>query len=159
MKNEFLVDKETQTVTVTREFAAPQDMVWRTWTEAELLDQWWGPKPYNAVTKSMDFSVGGRRFYAMVSPEGQEHYSIQEYTSINPKSNFKFISAFTDKDGNPNLPGSEWNVDLSEENGITTVTVTIHNESLERMEQMIEMGFKEGFTVCLDQLEEILNQE
>ena len=157
MKNEFIVDKETQTVTITREFAAPQDMVWRTWTEAELLDQWWGPKPYNAVTKSMDFSVGGRRFYAMVSPEGQEHFSIQEYTFISPTTNFKFISAFTDKDGNPDLPGSEWNVDLSEQNGITTVTVTIHNESLERMERMIEMGFKEGFTVCLDQLEEILN--
>jgi uncharacterized protein YndB with AHSA1/START domain len=157
--NDFTIDKENCTVTVKRSFSASQKLVWRTWTEAELLDQWWGPKPYNAVTKSMDFSVGGRRVYAMVSPEGQEHFSIQEYTSISPVTNFKFISAFTDKDGNPDLPGSEWSVDLSEQNGITTVIVTIYNESHERMEQMIEMGFKEGFTVCLDQLGELLKEQ
>ena len=152
---DFTVNKDTQTVTITREFSASADLVWRTWTEAELLDQWWGPKPFNAVTKSMDFSVGGRRVYAMVSPEGHERWSIQEYTSINPKTNFKFYSTFADKDGNPDLPGSEWNVDLSEQNMITTVIVTIYNESPDRMQKMIEMRFKEGFTMCLNQLEEI----
>ena len=55
----------------------------------------------------MDFKVGGRRFYAMISPEGQEHWSIQKYTSISPKTNFKMFNAFADKNENPELPGSD----------------------------------------------------
>ena len=102
----------------------------------------------------MNFEVGGRRFYAMVSPEGQERWSIQKYTSISPKTNFKMFNAFADKDENPELPGSEWDLNFSEQNGTTKVSVTIYNESLARMEKMIEMGFKEGFTMTLKNLEE-----
>ena len=104
----------------------------------------------------MDFKVGGRRFYAMVSPEGQEHWSLQKYTSITPKTNFKVYNAFADKDENPELPGSEWDLNFSEQNGTTTVRVTIYNESLERMEKQIEMGFQGGFTMTLNSLDGLL---
>ena len=83
----------------------------------------------------------------MVSPEGQERWAIQKYTSITPKTNFKFFNAFADKDENPELPGSEWDLNFSEQNGTTKVSITIYNESLDRMEKMIEMGFTEGFTM------------
>ena len=72
----------------------------------------WAPKPWTSKTKFMDFKVGGRRFYAMVSPEGQEHWSIQKYTSISPKTNFKMFNAFADKDENPELPGSDWDYEF-----------------------------------------------
>ena len=104
----------------------------------------------------MDFKVGGRRFYAMVSPEGQERWSIQKYTSISPKTNFKMFSAFADKDENPELPGSDWDYTFSEEDGRTTVNIIIYNESLARMERMIEMGFTEGFKMSLNNLENLL---
>ena len=122
----------------------------------EILDQWLAPKPWASKTKYMDFKVGGRRFYAMVSPEGQERWSIQKYTSISPKTNFKMFNAFADKDENPELPGSEWDFNFSEQNGTTKVSITIYNESLERMEKMIEMGFKEGFKMTLNNLENLL---
>jgi uncharacterized protein YndB with AHSA1/START domain len=153
---DFTVDKESKTVFVTREFAAGQSLVWDTFTKPELLDQWWAPKPFVSKTKFMDFKVGGRRFYAMVSPEGQEHWAIQKYTSITPKSNFKYLNAFADKDENPQLPGSDWDLTFTGQNGITTVNITIYNDSLERMEKMIEMGFKEGFTMTLNYLENLL---
>jgi uncharacterized protein YndB with AHSA1/START domain len=54
------------------------------------------------------------------------------------------------------LPGSEWDLSFSEQNGRTKVSVTIYNESLARMEKMIEMGFKEGFTMTLKNLEDLL---
>jgi len=153
----FTVNKEAKTVFIKREFAAELSLVWDAFTKQEILDQWWAPKPWISKTKYMDFKVGGRRFYAMVSPEGQEqHWSIQEYTSISPKTNFKMLNAFADKDENPQLPGSDWDLKFSEQNGVTTVSVTIYNESLARMEKMIEMGFKEGFTVTLKILEELL---
>jgi uncharacterized protein YndB with AHSA1/START domain len=104
----------------------------------------------------MNFRVGGRRFYAMVSPEGHERWSIQEYTSISPKTNFKMHSAFSDKDENPELPGSTWDFNFSEQHGKTMVSITIRNESQERFEKMLEMGFKEGFTMTLTNLESLL---
>lgn len=153
---DFTVDKAAKTVYVTREFDAKLSLVWDAFTKQEILDQWWAPKPWMSKTKSMDFKVGGRRFYAMVGPEGQEMWSIQKYNSITPKSNFKFFNAFADKDENPHLPGSNWDLNFSEQNGITKVNITIYNDSLERMEKMIEMGFTEGFTMTLDYLEKLL---
>jgi len=153
---DFTVDKATKTVFVNREFDAPLSLVWDAFTRQEILDQWWAPKPYASKTKFMDFKVGGRRFYAMVSPEGQENWQLQKYTSISPKTNFKYFSAFADKDENPSLPGSDWDLSFSEQNGITKVSITIKNDSLERMEKMIETGFKEGFTMTLNYLEELL---
>lgn len=153
---DFTVDKAAKTVFITREFDAELSLVWDAFTKAEILDQWVAPKPWTSRTKHMNFEVGGRRFYAMVSPEGQERWAIQQYTSISPKTNFKLFNTFADKDENPELPGSDWDYTFSEENGKTTVRVTIYNESLERMERMIEMGFKEGFTVTLNQLIDVL---
>ena len=153
---DFTVDKATKTVVVTREFAADLSRVWDAFTKQEILDQWWAPKPWSSKTKVMNFVPGGRRFYAMVSPEGQERWSVQKYTSISPKTNFKFLNAFADENENPELPGSEWDLNFSEENGTTKVSVSIYNESLERMEKLIEMGFKEGFTMTLNYLGDLL---
>lgn len=158
LRFDFTVDKATKTVYITREFDANLALVWAAFTKQEILDQWWAPKPYTSKTIHMDFKVGGRRFYAMVSPEGEEiGWQIQDYTSISPKTNFKYLSAFADKDENPFLPGSNWDLNFSEQNGITKVSITIHNDSLERMEKMIEMGFKEGFTATLNELETLLS--
>ena len=153
---DFKVDKSTNSVLVTKEFNAELPLVWDAFTKQELLDQWWAPKPYSSKTKYMNFKVGGRRFYAMVSPEGNEGWQIQDYTSITPKTNFKFTSVFAEKDETPHLPGSNWDLNFTEHNGITKVSITIYNESLERMEKMIEMGFKEGFTMTLNYLEQLL---
>ena len=68
----------------------------------------------------------------------------------------KMSNNFADKDENPELPGSDWDLSFSEENGITKVSITIKNDSLERMEKMIEMGFKEGFTMTLNYLGDLL---
>jgi uncharacterized protein YndB with AHSA1/START domain len=155
---DFIVDKPAKTVVVNAEFEAPLDLVWDAYTKPELLDQWWAPKPYASRTKVMDFAVGGRRFYAMVGPDGSEGWAIQKYTSITPKTNFKFFNAFADKDENPQLPGSDWDLNFSEQNGTTKVSVSIYNESLERLEKVIEMGFKEGIKATFKNLEDLLGK-
>ena len=91
----------------------------------------------------------------MTSPDGQERWVIQEYTSITPKTNFKLYNSFADKDENPELPGSEWDHTFSEQNGVTTVDITIFNESLGRLENMIEFGFRAGYTLMLKNLDDI----
>lgn len=165
MKNnspfDFTVNKTTKTVSVDMEFDADQSLVWDAFTKPEIIDQWYAPKPWTSKTKFMDFKVGGQRFYAMVSPDGLERWSIQKYTSITPKTNFKMWNAFADKDGNPELPGSDWDLNFSEQNGpdgyrLTKVSISIYNESLARMEKMIEMGFTEGFKMTLNSLKNLL---
>lgn len=153
---EFTVNKPEKTVYITREFAAELPLVWDAFTKKELLDQWVAPKPWLAKTKYMNFEVGGRRFYAMVSPEGLERWSIQEYTSITPKTNFKMYNTFADAEENRELPGSAWEYNFSEQNGMTKVHITIVNESLTRFEKMIEMGFELGFKMSIDNLEQLL---
>ena len=157
---DFTVDKATNTVYVNREFAAERDLVWQAFTTKEVLDKWWAPKPWLSKTERMDFSVGGRRFYAMVSPEGQEHWSIQEFTSVTPKTNFQFFDAFTDKDENisPDMPGSHWNLEFIEANNTTTVKIAIKHKTLADLEKIIEMGFKEGFTQTLTELDNLLSK-
>jgi len=94
----------------------------------------------------------------MVSPEGQEHWSVQEFTSITPTSNFKILSSFADKDENINTewPSSEWDLNFSEEDGTTKVSITIKHKNLADLEKMIEMGFQQGFTMTLNYLEQLL---
>src|SRR5574339_1108720 len=161
---DFTVDKAAKMVYITREFDAELSLVWDAFTKKELLDQWMAPKPMIAKTKYQDFKVGGKRFYAMISPEGQERWAIQEYTSITPKTNFKMYNAFADKDENPELPGSEWDHTFSEENarpddpvgrGITKVRIAIYNESLERLERILD-GFTQGMKMSLSNLENLL---
>ena len=153
---DFNVDKEAKTVYITREFAASHSLVWDAFTKAELLDQWSAPAPMRAKTKFMNFEEGGRRFYAMISPDGQEHWSIHQFTSITPKTNFKTYNTFSDEHENPQLPGSDWNYVFNENEGKTTVRITIYNESRDRLEKMIEMGFNAGMTATLQNLEELL---
>jgi uncharacterized protein YndB with AHSA1/START domain len=158
MKMDFIVDKQKKTVYIIKEFAAELSLVWDAYTRAELLDQWWAPKPMTSRTKAMDFEVGGRRFYAMVSPDGDERWAVQKYTSITPKTNFKFFNAFADKDENLQLPGSDWDLNFSEQDGKTKVSISIYNESLERLERMIEGGMREGTEMQLQNLEELLEK-
>ena len=153
---DFTVNKPAKTVFIIREFDAELSLVWDAFTKQEILDQWTAPKPWKSKTKYMNFVVGGKRFYAMVSPEGHERWSIQEYISISPKTHFKMYNTFADKDENSELPGSVWDYNFSEQNGVTKVSITIFNESLERMEKMIEMGFQQGFTMSIDNLDKLL---
>ena len=154
----FTMDKDNLKIKVERSFDAPLDLVWSAWTEAEILDQWWAPKPWKAETKSMDFSEGGRWLYAMVGPEGQKHWDVKDFKVIVPRKNFSYRSAFCDENGNvnPATTGSTWVNSFVETQGTTLVTNEIFGDSLAHLEGHLKNGFKEGFTAGLDQLEALL---
>ena len=155
---DFTVDKTTNTVFITREFDADLSLVWDAFTKPEILDQWGTPEPWTTQTISMDFKVGGRRFFKMISPEGQEYFSIQDFTSISPKTNFKYISGMSDKDENinPEFYGAENNLDFSEATGVTIFRMNIKYKDLATLEMMANDRFKEGFTMTLNILENLL---
>jgi uncharacterized protein YndB with AHSA1/START domain len=155
---DFSVDKANKKINVEREFAAPVEKVWAAWTQSEILDQWWAPKPWKARTKKMDFKVGGRWMYAMVGPDGSEHWAVADYKAITPLKNFSGLDAFTDKEGNINtgMPRTKWDVRFSEKNGSTFVNIELTYEDLADLENIIKMGFKEGFISAMGNLDELL---
>lgn len=155
----FSIDKENNRVKVEREFAAPVSKVWAAWTQSHLLDQWWAPKPWQAKTKTMDFREGGHWLYAMVGPDGNESWARADYKSILPMKKFSAQDAFCDENGNINrdLPTPVWTNEFTEESGSTFVTIDVVFNELSEIEKYIEMGFKEGFTAALENLDQLLN--
>jgi uncharacterized protein YndB with AHSA1/START domain len=152
------VDKENKTITVRREFNAELPLVWDAYTKPELLDQWWAPLPYKNETKTMDFREGGKWHYSMLSPEGQRHYCLLFYLKINELRNFEAKDSFGDENGNLNndFPSMSWNTRFAENRDKTNIHITILFNSLEDLEAIIKMGFKEGFTMGLNQLDTLL---
>ncbi|PKV76000.1 SRPBCC family protein [Pontibacter ramchanderi] len=155
---EFSVNKENKTITVKREFAAELPLVWDAYTKSELLDQWWAPKPWKARTKTMDFREGGHWHYAMVGPEGEEHWALANYKTIEPKKRFTAMDGFADAAGviDPAMPQSKWEVNFTPQDEVTLVENLITFDDLAQLETTIQMGFKEGLTAAMEGLDALL---
>ena len=155
---DFVVNKENNTITVTREFAAELPLVWDAYTKSEILDQWWAPKPWKARTKTMDFREGGYWHYAMVGPNGEEHWALLNYESIQIQKKFAGRDAFADADGNVNkdLPQSKMEMSFKPKGQLTVVEGHITYDDLAQLEATIQMGFKEGLTMAMEGLDELL---
>lgn len=155
---DFKVDKENKTINFERDFKADVSTVWTAWTDSSMLDQWWAPKPWKAETKSMDFREGGSWLYAMVGPEGEKHWSRADYTSIKTEKSFAGDDSFCDENGtiNPDFGVSHWTVSFSGSGDDTRVAVQMRFDDLKNLEQQVEMGFKEGMSMAMDNLDELL---
>ena len=155
---DFTVNKDTNTINVMREFAAELPLVWEAWTKPELLDLWFAPTPYRTKTKTMDFREGGFWHYAMISPEDVAVWCRADYKKIEFQKSFSALDGFADEEGNINkaFPRSQFTNVFREGVQTTTVNITIQYESLSDLEKVIQMGFKEGLTMTLNNLEQYL---
>ncbi|GEN66553.1 MULTISPECIES: SRPBCC family protein [Chryseobacterium] len=154
----FNKDFDAYAVYVMKIYNADVSTVWNYFTQSELLDQWWAPKPWKCETKKQDFKEDGIWLYAMVGPEGERHYAQVKYGEIMEHRSFDGVDAFCDENGkiNENFGQSKWLIGFTGVEEGTKVTVNIHFMSAEALEQQLEMGFEEGFKMGLSQLEEIL---
>lgn len=155
---DFSVDKENKTITVKREFAAEVALVWDAYTKSEILDQWWAPRPWKAKTKTMDFRDGGHWLYAMVGPNGEEHWAIANYQNIKVHKSFTGLDAFSDAEGNVNkeMPQSKWEASFTDKGEKTLVELRITYADLAQLEATLQMGFKEGLGMAMENLDELL---
>ena len=155
---DFTVDKENRKIHVKRRFEAPLDLVWAAWTDQEILDLWWAPKPWRAETKFLDFREGGRWLYNMIGPNGEGQWCFFEYNKIMPMQSFTGYDAFCDEEEvvDHTKPKVDWNNQFSEEDGESTlVDIELGFGNLSDLEAIIQMGFKEGFTIAMEGLDEI----
>lgn len=157
----YTKDQTNKKLRVSREFDGPPDEIWAAWTESELLDQWWGPRPWNAVTVSMDFRPGGKWLYYMQGPDNSRHYCRVDYKSITTGKQFLSDASFCDEQGNINKDMSimHWKVDFNKSGDATKVDIELSFDTIEDMDKVIAMGFKEGFAMGLNQLDELLTSK
>ena len=157
-KTTFTENLDEKTLTIDRTFEAPVERVWAAWTQSELLEKWWAPAPWKARTKSFDFSKGGHWHYYMEGPEGERHWCLVKYRTIEPQKAFTGFDTFCDEEGtqNTDLPAMEWDNRFKGSNGRTEVRVIATFVSAEDLKRIIEMGVKEGFSTAMDQLGALL---
>ncbi|KPM48252.1 SRPBCC family protein [Jiulongibacter sediminis] len=158
METKYELEREKLQLNVTRKFAADINEVWRAWTEAEMLDQWWGPQPWYVITKFMDFSEEGKWLYSMNGPAGEKHWSVMEYLEIKPEKFFSSNHSFCDEDGFviDKLKTPLWEISFARSGNSTVVKVQITYQREEDLDTILEMGFKEGFAMGHSQLDELL---
>lgn len=158
MKTEITTDLKQATFQAKREFNADISLVWRAWTEAELLNRWWAPAPWKCETKLMDFREGGKWIYEMVGPEGERHGAIQLYETIVKEDFFSGKDAFADEHGsiNENLPVCKWKNTFVRTDKGTLVVSFAQYPNTEDLETVIKMGMAEGFTMTHKQLDKML---
>lgn len=158
-KTLFSTDMATKTMTIVRSFDAPLKQVWNAWTTSEGLDQWWAPKPYRAVTKSMNFKVGGFWLYAMTAPNGHIDWCRVDYKEIDPFKHILSADGFCDENGvvNKEFAPMTWKKTFTESAGITTVKNEVSFPEKKDLEKILEMGFEQGFKMGLENLDEYLH--
>lgn len=155
---DFSVDKDNKTIHIKREFDANPELVWEAWTTAELLDRWCAPNPFRTETKVLDFREGGFWHYAIVSPEGNRHWSRYDYKKIEVQKSIIELRAFSNENGtvSPDFPRTECTITFSETGGKTLVTITERYASPEVFEKMATVSHKKGFSSHLKNLDKLL---
>lgn len=156
-KTNIAKDFQEKSIVLSREFNAPLADVWRAFTESKLLDQWWGPSPWRAETKSQDFKPGGFWLYAMVGPEDQRHWARMNYIAINHHKNFEIEDVFCDENGvvNHELPVSTGNNSFTQIPGGTRVEFKMLYPTEAALQTIVDMGFEQGIAICFDQLDDL----
>jgi len=159
-KTVFTRNESDATLTIERTFSAPRDRVWQAYTDPGILDQWWAPRPWRAETKSMQFVVGGHWHYAMIGPDGEQHFGRMDFLEIEPGHRYKASDSFTDAEGriDRSLPVQTFETTFSDAGEGTKVVVLVEYASLADMQRILEMGMQEGLTMAQDQLEALLRE-
>lgn len=149
---------------ISRVFDAPRDKVWKAWTEAERLKQWWGPKGFTVTHCTIDLRPGGIMHYCLRMPDGNEMWGRFIYREIDAPKRLVFLNAFSDpKGGVTRHPWhASWPLEMlstvtfDEQGGKTTVSVqwipVDASTDLER--KTFDEGrdsMKQGWTGTMDQ--------
>lgn len=155
------IDKDTtaRTMTMTAEFDASIERVWRLWSDPRQLERWWGPPTYPATVVDHDFTVGGRVNYYMTGPSGDQPRGWWRMLAVDPPHHLAFEDGFADEAGEPNaeMPTMIINVELEEfAAGHTRMTIATEFPTEEAMEQLVAMGMEEGMSAAVDQIPAIL---
>ena len=143
------------TVTLTRVFDAPRELVWRAWTDPKHMAQWFGPRAFTSSVPELDVRVGGSLRIVMHGCDGNDYPMKGVFREVVPPSRLVFTNIAIDNDGNHLLEG-ETTVTLEDEGGKTKLTLHTYAKGLVPMAPQMLAGMEAGWSQSLDKLGEML---
>jgi uncharacterized protein YndB with AHSA1/START domain len=143
------------TVTLTRLYDAPRDLVWRAWTDPKHMAQWFGPRGFTSSVPELDVRAGGALRIVMHGPDGNDYPMKGVFREVKPPQRLVFSNIAIDKDGNHLLEG-ETTVILEEQGGKTKLTLKTYAKGLVPMAPQMLSGMEAGWSQSLDKLGETL---
>lgn len=144
---------------IARDIAAPPSLLFKAWTDPEMMRHWFAPKPWTTPFAATDVRVGGTSKVTMRSPQGEDFPNTGVYLEIIPNEKLVFTDAFVDAWTPSEKPFMV--VTLTFEDiggGKTRYTARASHWTDEDMQQHAQMGFVEGWGQCAAQLEELVTK-
>jgi uncharacterized protein YndB with AHSA1/START domain len=138
-------------ILITRRFDAPRHLVYRAWTEPDLIRRWWTAKRGEMTHVEVDLRVGGRWRYVMVADGGFEVGFHGEYREIVPDERLVSTEVF---EGFPDAEALD-TLTLTERDGRTTLTILVEHQKREHRDAHVASGMEDGLQDALDLLEEV----
>ena len=138
-------------IAMTRVFNAPRHLVFDAFFKPELLKRWFGPRGWSLSVCDVDYRVGGGFRFVLRGSDGKEMGMRGVYRELAPPDRSVHIESFDDYPGE-----SQVTTDFVEQNGKTTMTVTVRYESQEIRDAVIKSGMEHGAAESYDKLAELL---
>ncbi|WP_136032961.1 SRPBCC family protein [Microbacterium sp. PF5] len=151
-------DADDLTMTVTADFAAPIERVWNAYSDPRQLERFWGPPGWPATFTVWDHTVGGRAVYTMNGPRGEKSTGVWEFLAIEEPHRFEVLDSFADEHGKPldGFPAQRMSFTFDSTPEGTRMVTTSHFDSVDALEQVVEMGQVEGIKMAMGQLDAVL---
>lgn len=147
-------DREARTMTLTAEFDAPVDRVWQLWADPRRLERWWGPPTHPATVVDHDLRPGGTVSYFVTGPDGDRSPGWWHVLAVDAPRRLEFEL------GDPGIPTLTVRVSVAERAaGGTRMVIETTFPTAEAMEQLTVMGFEQGLSAAVGQIDDILPAE
>jgi uncharacterized protein YndB with AHSA1/START domain len=138
-------------IKIEREFDAPAHLVYRAYTEPELVRRWWTARRGEMTVVDIDLRVGGGWRYVMESPDGFEVAFHGEYREIVPGERLVSTEVY---EAMPDAAALD-TVTFEERHGRTLLTILVEHTRKEHRDAHVESGMEEGLQDALDLLEQV----
>jgi uncharacterized protein YndB with AHSA1/START domain len=145
-------------LTLVADFDAPIERVWQLWADPRQLERWWGPPTHPSAMEKHELAAGGEVTYVMTGPGGEQTRGWWRVTSVNPPSSIEFTDGFANQDGTPNvdMPTTDVQMRLTENEGVTRMELRFRFASGEHMEQLERWGAFDVFPQSVGQMDAVL---
>jgi uncharacterized protein YndB with AHSA1/START domain len=152
-KNKLVVDRIKRSITMSRVFDAPRELVWKVCTDPALIPQWWGPRYLTTIVDTMDVKAGGRWRYIQKDAEGNEYAFNGVFTEVEPPGRLVYTFEYEPMAGHISTDAITFE-ELPD--GKTKISTTTTFETLEDLEGMVQSGMEDGAVETWDRLQELL---
>lgn len=153
-KSNFKAEPEKQEIIGTTFFDAHRELVFKTYTDPNLLPEWWGLKDFKTTVDQMDLKMGGIWRFVQSDAEGNEFAFHGVYHEIKEPERVIFTFEFEGTPGHVSLE----TVTFEDVDGRTKLTAKSIFQTVEERDALVKSGSEKGATESMGRLAELLKK-